>query len=88
MLLIGASPKSSNNFDGLYTLKSIESSDGEIKNFVYGGELKINNSTAIFKTHTNEVNWDLTNLDCKITESGFSQIDSETNDKYIFERID
>lgn len=75
------------NLDGIYTLKRIETSTGEIKFFEYGGELTVKNNIATLKTSSKEGVWNLEGIDCEIKNNQFYQIDSKTKDKYIFEKL-
>ena len=75
------------DLDGKYTLKFIQLKDGEVRNFKDGGILEIKDGVGIFKTSTQEVEWDLNNDGFEVTVSGFIQTDSETKDEYILSRI-
>lgn len=86
---IGAtdSKDSAKSLDGVYTLNQIITQEGEVRNFTYGGELTVNDLKTTFNTPTQSCQWEIEKNSYEIIENGFVETSSNTNEKYVWMKI-
>lgn len=78
----------SNNIDGVYTLKQIIDESGNISNFTYGGEITIANSIATLKSPEQDITWSIIKSDCELSNNMLYETSTQTNCQYIYQKIE
>lgn len=73
--------------DGVYTLNQIITQEGEVSNFINGGELIVKDLKTTFNTQTQSCQWEIKKDSYEIIRNGFIETDSETNQKYVWTKI-
>ena len=73
--------------DGVYTLNQIITEEGEVSNFVNGGELNVRDLKTTFNTQTQSCQWEIKKDSYEIIRNGFIDTDSETNQKYVWIKV-
>ncbi|MGL5328566.1 MAG: hypothetical protein ACRDD7_04800 [Peptostreptococcaceae bacterium] len=74
-------------YDGKYTLSKIETSDGKIHLFEYGGEIYIEKNIVTFKTKSSDEIWNLNIENCDFDNNMLYETDPETNYRYTYEKV-